>query len=94
MPAVLTIAPWPDPILDTVGYDPRSRYAETFWLPTLGPTALLLMRHLASRFELRLGPIELTGLGDVTSPRARRARRIEFANRAHTHATRAVRTRV
>jgi hypothetical protein len=24
---------------------------ETFWLPTLGPTSLLLLRHLADRFE-------------------------------------------
>ena len=24
---------------------------EQFWLPTLGPTALLLLRHLADRFE-------------------------------------------
>lgn len=59
MPAVLTITPWPDPILDTVGYDPRSRYAETFWLPTLGPSALLLLRHLATRFDRHDGPIQL-----------------------------------
>lgn len=88
MPAVLTIAPWPDPILDTVGYDPRSRYAETFWLPTLGPTALLLMRHLAARFERRLGPIELMvsetsqalGLGErdgSSSPIVRTLTRLE-----------------
>jgi hypothetical protein len=43
--------PWPDPVLDTIGHDPRSWYAETFWLPTLGPTSLLLLRHLADRFE-------------------------------------------
>lgn len=59
MPDLLTITPWPDPVLDTVGYDPRSRYAETFWLPTLGPTALLLLRHLAGRFERRTGALEL-----------------------------------
>jgi hypothetical protein len=59
VPELLTITPWPDPILDTIGYDPRSRYAETFWLPTLGPTALLLLRHLASRFEQHPGSIEL-----------------------------------
>ena len=39
------------PVLDVLGHDPASWYAETFWLPTLGPTALLLMRHLADRFE-------------------------------------------
>jgi hypothetical protein len=59
MPTTLTIQPWPDPVIDTVGHDPRSIYAETFWLPTLGPTALLLLRHLASRFEQRAGSIEL-----------------------------------
>ncbi len=51
MPVALRVTPWPDPVLDVLGHDPRSWYAETFWLPTLGPTALLLMRHLADRFE-------------------------------------------
>jgi hypothetical protein len=51
MPATLTIKPWPDPLLDTLGHDPRSLYVETFWLPTLGPTAVLLMRHLATKFD-------------------------------------------
>ncbi len=59
MPTTLTICPWPDPILDTLGHDPRSLYVETFWLPTLGPTALLLLRHLANKFEERPGPVEL-----------------------------------
>jgi hypothetical protein len=40
MPAALTILPWPDPLLDTIGHDPRSLYAETFWLPVLGPTTV------------------------------------------------------
>ena len=40
MPTTLTIRPWPDPLIDTLGYDPRSRYVETFWLPTLGPPNL------------------------------------------------------
>jgi hypothetical protein len=60
MPATLTIHPWPDPVIDTIGYDPRSRYVETFWLPTLGPSALLLLRHLADRFDRQPGSIELT----------------------------------
>jgi hypothetical protein len=47
----IRVMPWPDPVLDAIGHDPRSWYVETFWLPTLGPTALLLMRHLADRFE-------------------------------------------
>ena len=51
MSETLTIIPWSDPVIDARGHDPRSLYAETFWLPTLGPTALLLLRHLASRFD-------------------------------------------
>ena len=60
MPTTLTIRPWNDPIIDTLGHDPRSRYVETFWLPTLGPTALLLLRHLADRFDRDPGGVELT----------------------------------
>ena len=88
MPELLTITPWPDPVLDTVGYDPRSRYAETFWLPTLGPTALLLLRHLAARFERVPGSIDLPvaetshalGLGQrdgTSSPIVRTLTRLE-----------------
>src|SRR5262249_46246685 len=51
MPAAIRVTPWPDPVLDVIGHDPRSWYAEPFWLPTLGPTALLLLRHLADRFQ-------------------------------------------
>jgi hypothetical protein len=51
MNGAIRVLPWPDPVLDAIGHDPRSWYVETFWLPTLGPTALLLLRHLADRFE-------------------------------------------
>ncbi len=51
MPAELVVSPWSDPVVDTLGHDPRSTYAESFWLPTLGPTSLLLLRHLADRFD-------------------------------------------
>ena len=88
MPEILTITPWPDPVLDTIGYDPRSRYAETFWLPTLGPTALLLLRHLATQFERIPGSIDLQvsatsqalGLGEKSgssSPIVRTLTRLE-----------------
>ena len=60
MPATLLIKPWHDPVVDTLGHDPRSRYVEQFWLPTLGPTALLLLRHLADRFDHNPDGIELT----------------------------------
>ncbi len=51
MAAPLVVRPWNDPLIDTLGFDPRSLYVETFWLPTLGPTALLLLRHLAAQFD-------------------------------------------
>ncbi|MGH8975153.1 MAG: hypothetical protein ACRD0C_18365 [Acidimicrobiia bacterium] len=45
------ITPWVDPVIDTLGFDPRSFYCEKFWLPALGPTALLLMRRFAVWFD-------------------------------------------
>ncbi len=87
MPATLLIKPWNDPVVDTLGHDPRSRYVETFWLPTLGPTALLLLRHLADRFDRTPDGVELTvsdtshalGLGQRdgdSSPLVRTLRRL------------------
>jgi hypothetical protein len=55
----IRIRPWADPIIDTLGHDPRSLYAETFWLPTLGPSSLLLLRRLASCFETSPEGVEL-----------------------------------
>lgn len=88
MPAALTILPWSDPLLDTIGHDPRSLYAETFWLPVLGPTALLLLRHLATRFDATPRGVELhvaetsraLGVGDragSSSPIVRTLTRLE-----------------
>lgn len=51
MSETIHIVPWSDPVVDTLGHDPRSPYPERFWLPTLGPTALLLLRHVAHRFD-------------------------------------------
>ena len=59
MPDAIRVMPWPDPVLDVIGHDPRSWYAETFWLSTLGPTALLLLRHLADRFEYAPDGVDL-----------------------------------
>lgn len=60
------IYPWDDPIIDTTGHDPRSLYVETFWLPTLGPTALLLLRHLATIFERNASPHEFV-VGELST---------------------------
>jgi hypothetical protein len=69
---VVTIRPWTDPVIDVIGFDPRSRYVERFWLGILGPSTTWLLRHVAAGldqqpdgFEL---PLALTarelGLGD------------------------------
>jgi hypothetical protein len=43
----LSITPWTDPVIDQLGYDPRSAYVETFWLGILGPSTTLLLRRIA-----------------------------------------------
>jgi hypothetical protein len=50
-PATLQVRPWADPVLDRHGHDPRDTYCERFWLPLLGPSAVLLSRQLAERFD-------------------------------------------
>jgi hypothetical protein len=48
---VIRIVGWPDPVIDKLGYDPRSLYVETFWLGILGPTCTWLMRRLAAGLD-------------------------------------------
>ena len=71
----LSVVPWPDPVIDAVGHDPRSTYVETFWLGILGPSTTFLMRHLVTSleaagedgFDLPLGvTARRLGLGDKT----------------------------
>lgn len=59
MSETIRILPWTDPVVDTLGHDPRAPYPERFWLPTLGPTALLLLRHMAHRFDRSPGGFSL-----------------------------------
>ncbi len=47
----LKVTPWPDPIIDSLGLDPRSHYVETYWLGTLGPSTTWLLRRLAHGLE-------------------------------------------
>ena len=46
--ASLRILHWRDPILDSHGFGVDSEYAELFWLPTLGPSVLWLLRRVAT----------------------------------------------
>lgn len=47
----LIVMPWPDPEVDRSTHDVRSRYAELFVLPILGPTATWLLRRLADGLD-------------------------------------------
>ena len=88
MPTTITLRPWPDPVVDTVGFDPRSAYVERFWLPTLGPTAVLLLRRVADLLDVAPEGAEVVvrhlsrelGLGErdgTSSPLVRTLGRLE-----------------
>jgi len=70
----LTVRPWPDPVIDSVGHDPRSAYVEQFWLGVLGPSTTWLLRRLAAGLESEPAGFDLhlpdtaraLGLGDKT----------------------------
>ncbi len=47
----LAVQAWPDPVIDHLGHDPRSRYVERFWLGLLGPSATWLLRRLAEGLD-------------------------------------------
>lgn len=71
----LVIRPWPDPVIDTLGHDPRSCYVETYWLGILGPSTTWLLRHLVAGLERSAAGFDLPltdtarslGLGDGRS---------------------------
>ena len=44
----LRIVPLIDPVIETVGHEPRGTYAETYWLPVIGPSALWALRRLSA----------------------------------------------
>lgn len=47
----LTIEAWSDPVIDEVGHDPRSAYAERFWLPILGPSTIWFLRRVVDQLD-------------------------------------------
>jgi hypothetical protein len=51
LPEQLTVRPWPDPLIESQGYAPRSMYTELYWLPILGPSSILAFRRLGSWAE-------------------------------------------
>src|SRR5438270_1857139 len=47
----LTVRPWADDVIDSLGFDPRSAYVERFWLGILGPSTTWLLRRIAAAFD-------------------------------------------
>jgi hypothetical protein len=68
----LTVRPWPDEVIDSLGFDPRSPYVEQFWLGILGPSTTWLLRRIGTGFDAAPDGFELPlgetaralGLGD------------------------------
>jgi hypothetical protein len=55
----LLIRPWPDEVIDALGFDPRSNYVEKYWLGVLGPSTTWLLRRLAADLEASPAGFEL-----------------------------------
>jgi len=55
----LTVRPWPDPVIDRIGHDARSRYVEEFWLGVLGPSTTWFLRFVADQLDRHPGGFEL-----------------------------------
>lgn len=49
--ATLAVRPWPDPIIEQLGHDPRSHYVELYWLGILGPSTTWLLRRIVAGFD-------------------------------------------
>jgi hypothetical protein len=54
-----SVEPWPDPVIDELGHDPRSAYVERFWLPVLGPSTVWFLRRVADHLDQRPDGFEL-----------------------------------
>ncbi|MGH9183906.1 MAG: hypothetical protein ACRDZ9_08905, partial [Acidimicrobiales bacterium] len=63
-PDHLHIRPWPDPVIDRLGHDPRSTYVERFWLGVLGPSTTWLLRRVAAELDREPAGFDLA-LGDT-----------------------------
>jgi hypothetical protein len=83
----LVVRGWWDPEIARRGHDPRSTYAERFWLPLVGPSTLLLLRRFARGLELRPSGFRVSlpetalslGLGAGTGRQAALSRTIDRA---------------
>ncbi len=54
-----TVRPWRDPVIDSLGYDARHGYVEQFWLPILGPSAVLALRRFTDWLDHHPAGVEV-----------------------------------
>jgi hypothetical protein len=47
----LHVQAWRDVVVEALGHDPRSRYAHQYWLPIVGPSALVAAHALVAGLE-------------------------------------------
>jgi hypothetical protein len=47
----IRVTRWPDPVIDHLGHDPRSKYVEWFWLAIVGPSTVWLMRRMVDALD-------------------------------------------
>ena len=73
----LEIRPWPDEVIDSLGFDPRSTYVEAYWLGILGPSTTWLIRRLVAGLEERPDGFKL--------PLAETARSLGLGDRGGRH---------
>ncbi len=74
---VLSIVPWADEVIDTLGFDPRSPYVETYWLGVLGPSTTWLIRRWVAELDRHPNGFEL--------PLAETARQLGLGDRGGRH---------
>lgn len=82
---LLSLSAWWDPHLAVTGHDPRGDYAESHWLPVLGPSALLALRWMSRALASHPQGLEVAhrdfaraiGLGDRTGSHAPSVRCLE-----------------
>lgn len=90
--AIITVERWHDPLIEQLGYPVEGDHVQTYWLPVLGPSAIVLARHLGLLMRPHLpnpwtgtaGELSrAVGLGGATSSLVRtlhRLRQFEMAS--------------
>lgn len=58
----IRIRPWADPVLDTLGHDPRHAYFETFWVGIVGPSPAWLLRRMVTMLDAGVESIDALDL--------------------------------